>query len=215
MKLFIDTADVAQIREAHSWGIVDGVTTNPSHVFKSGRKPSEVYREICDIVDGPISMETISMDASGIIREAKELAKIHKNAVIKIPIIPEGIKAAKELAKDGYKTNVTVTFSPLQAMLAAKVGATYCSPFIGRLDAVGHDGMTLIKEVKTIYAAYGYKTQIIAAAARHPLHALQCALIGCDIMTMAFDIMKQLYQHPLTDIVIDQFNKDWAKIPNK
>ena len=136
MKLFIDTADVAQIREAYSWGIVDGVTTNPSHVYKSGRKPSEVYREILDIVDGPVSLETISLDAEGIVKEGVELAKLHKNVVIKIPIIKEGIKAAKLLSAEGYKTNVTVTFSPLQGLLAAKAGATYCSPFIGRLDAV-------------------------------------------------------------------------------
>jgi transaldolase len=215
MKLFIDTADVAQIREAWSWGIIDGVTTNPSHVQKSGRKPSEVYREICDIVNGPISLETISLDADGIVKEAVELAKIHKNVVIKVPIIREGIKAVKKLSSEGYKTNVTVTFSPLQALLAAKVGATYVSPFIGRLDAVGHDGMDLVRQIKTIYQNYGFKTQMIAAAARHPLHVLQAAMAGADIMTMSFDILKQLYQHPLTDAVLDQFLKDWAKIPAK
>jgi transaldolase len=211
MKLFIDTAEVSQVREAWSWGIIDGVTTNPSHVYKSGRKPSEVYREICDIVDGPISLETISLDADGIVKEGVELAKIHKNVVIKVPIIKEGLKAVKILAAEGYKTNVTVTFSPLQALLAAKVGATYISPFVGRLDAVGHDGMTLVREIKTIYTNYGFKTQIIAAAARHPLHVLQAATAGSDIMTMSFDILQQLYNHPLTDVVLDQFLKDWAK----
>jgi transaldolase len=215
MKLFIDTADVAQIREAWSWGIIDGVTTNPSHVAKSGRKPSEVYREICDIVDGPVSLETIALDAEGIVKEAIQLAKIHKNVVIKVPIIKEGLKAVKTLAAEGYKTNVTVTFSPLQALLAAKVGGTYVSPFIGRLDAVGHDGMDLVRQIKTIYQNYGFRTQIIAAAARHPLHVLQAALAGSDIMTMSFDILQQLYQHPLTDLVLDQFLKDWAKIPVK
>ncbi len=215
MKLFIDTADVAQIREAWSWGIIDGVTTNPSHVAKSGRKPSEVYREICDIVDGPISLETIALDADGIVKEAIALAKIHKNVVVKVPIMKEGLKAVKILAAEGYKTNVTVAFSPLQALLAAKVGATYISPFVGRLDAVGHDGMDLVRQIKTIYQNYGFRTQIITAAARHPLHVLQAALAGSDIMTMSFDILQQLYQHPLTDAVLDMFLKDWAKIPVK
>ena len=215
MKLFIDTADVAQIREAWSWGIIDGVTTNPSHVHKSGRKPSEVYREICDIVDGPVSLETVALDANGIVKEARSLAKISQNVVVKVPIIKEGLKAVKELAADGLKTNVTVTFSPLQALLAAKVGATYVSPFVGRLDAVGHDGMELVRQIKTIYQNYGFRTQIITAAARHPLHVLQAALAGSDVLTMSFDILQQLYQHPLTDAVLDQFLKDWAKIPVK
>lgn len=215
MKLFIDTADVAQIREAWSWGIIDGVTTNPSHVAKTGRRPSEVYREICDIVNGPISLETIALDAEGIVKEAVQLAKIHQNVVIKVPIIKEGLKAVKILAAEGYKTNVTVTFSPLQALLAAKVGATYISPFVGRLDAIGHDGMELVRQIKTIYQNYGFRTQIITAAARHPLHVLQAALAGSDIMTVNFDILQQLYQHPLTDAVLDMFLKDWAKIPVK
>ncbi len=215
MKLFIDTADVAQVREAWSWGIIDGVTTNPAHVAKAGRKPSEIYREICDIVDGPISLETIALDAEGIVKEAVELAKIHKNVVVKVPIIKEGLKAVKILAAEGYKTNVTVAFSPLQALLAAKVGATYISPFVGRLDAVGHDGMELVRQIKTIYRNYGFTTQIITAAARHPLHVLEAALAGSDVMTMGFDILQQLYQHPLTDTVLDIFLKEWAKIPNK
>ena len=215
MKLFIDTAEVAQVREAWSWGIIDGVTTNPSHVAKSGRKPSEVYREICAIVDGPISLETIALDCEGIVREGVELAKLHKNVVIKVPIMKEGLKAVKILAAEGYKTNVTVTFSALQALLAAKVGATYISPFIGRLDAVGHDGMELVRQIRTIYVNYGFHTQIITAAARHPLHVLQAALAGSDVITKSFDILQQLYQHPLTDNVLDMFLKDWAKIPNK
>jgi transaldolase len=166
-------------------------------------------------VNGPISLETIALDADSIFREGVELAKIHKNVVIKVPIIKEGLKAVKRLSAEGYKTNVTVTFSPLQALLAAKVGATYISPFVGRLDAVGHDGMDLVRQIKTIYQNYGFKTQIIAAAARHPLHVLQAALAGADVMTMSFDILQQLYQHPLTDVVLDQFLKDWAKIPVK
>ena len=213
MKLFIDTADVAQVREAWSWGIIDGVTTNPSHVAKSGRKASEVYREICDIVNGPISLETLALDADGIVKEARELAKIHKNVVIKVPIIKEGLKAVKILASEGYKTNVTVTFSPLQAMLAAKVGATYISPFVGRLDAIGHDGMDLVRQIKTIYQNYGFTTQIITAAARHPLHVLQAALAGSEVTTMSFDILKQLYEHPLTDIGLQTFLNDWKKVP--
>jgi transaldolase len=213
MKLYIDTADVAQIREAWSWGIIDGVTTNPSHVAKSGRKASEVYREICDIVDGPVSLETLALDAEGIVKEGRELAKIHKNVVIKVPIIKEGLKAVKILAAEGKKTNVTVTFSPLQALLAAKVGATYISPFIGRLDAVGHDGMELVRQIRTIYQNYGFRTQIITAAARHPLHVLQAALAGSDITTMSFDILQQLYQHPLTDLGIQTFLNDWKKVP--
>ena len=215
MKLFLDTAEVAQVREAWSWGIIDGVTTNPSHVAKSGRKPSEVYREICDIVDGPVSLETIALEAQAIVKEGRELAKIHKNVVIKVPIIKEGLKAVKILTAEGYKTNVTVTFSAVQALLAAKVGATYISPFIGRLDAVGHDGMELVRQIKTIYDNYGFKTQIITAAARNPLHVLQAALAGSHVMTMSYDILEQLYQHPLTDEVLDTFLKDWAKIPNK
>jgi transaldolase len=215
MKLFIDTAEVAQVREAWSWGIIDGVTTNPSHVAKSGRKPSEVYREICDIVDGPVSLETIALEAEAIVKEGRELASLHKNVVIKVPIMKEGLKAVKILASEGYKTNVTVTFSPLQALLAAKVGATYISPFVGRLDAVGHDGMDLVRQIRTIYQNYGFQTQIITAAARHPLHVLQAALAGSDVMTMSFDILQQLYEHPLTDVVLDMFLKDWAKIPVK
>jgi len=215
MKLFLDTADVAQVREAWSWGIIDGVTTNPSHVAKTGRKAAEVYREICDIVDGPISLEAVALEANEIVKEGQALARIHKNVVIKVPIIKEGLKAVRILASEGYKTNVTVTFSPLQALLAAKVGATYVSPFVGRLDAVGHDGMELVRQIKTIYRNYGFATQIITAAARHPLHVLQAALAGSDVMTMGFDILQQLYQHPLTDSVLDQFLKDWAKIPVK
>jgi transaldolase len=213
MKLFIDTADVNQIREAWSWGIIDGVTTNPSHVAKAGRKPAEVYREICQIVDGPISLEAVSLTADEIVKEGRALAALHKNVVIKVPIIKEGLKAVKVLAAEGFKTNVTVSFSPLQALLAAKAGATYISPFVGRLDAVGHDGMELVRQIKTIYRNYGFKTQIITAAVRHPQHVLQAALAGSDVATMAFDILEQLYQHPLTDVVMDVFLKDWAKIP--
>jgi transaldolase len=215
MKLFIDTADVAQIREAYSWGIVDGVTTNPTHVSKTGRKPEEVYREICSIVDGPISLETIGLQAEEILTEGRLLAKIHKNAIVKVVNTKEGLKAVKQLTKEGIKTNVTVTFSPLQALLAAKCGASYISPFVGRLDTIGHIGMDLARQIKTIYGNYGYKTEIIVAAVRHPLHVLEAGLAGCDICTMSFDILEQLYQHPLTDLGIEMFLNDWKKVPKQ
>jgi transaldolase len=213
MKLFIDSAEVDKIREAWEWGIIDGVTTNPSHVAKTGRKHLEVYREICDIVDGPISLETVTLTAKEMVPEGRALAKIHKNVVVKVPITREGLKAVKQLSSEGIKTNVTVTFSPLQAMLAAKCGATYISPFVGRLDAIGQFGMEVVRQIKTIYTNYGFKTQILTAAVRHPTHVLEAALAGSDVCTMAFDVLEQLYQHPLTDIGIDIFLKDWAKVP--
>jgi transaldolase len=213
MKLFIDSAEVDKIREAWEWGIIDGVTTNPSHVAKTGRKHLEVYREICDIVDGPISLETITLTAKEMVPEGRALAKIHKNVVVKVPITKEGLKAVKEFTAEGIKTNVTVTFSPLQAMLAAKCGATYISPFVGRLDAIGQFGMEVVRQIKTIYTNYGFKTQVLTAAVRHPAHVLEAALAGSDVCTMAFDVLEQLYHHPLTDIGIDIFLKDWAKVP--
>ena len=215
MKLFIDTADVNQIRDAWSWGIIDGVTTNPSHVARTGRKPAEVYREICEIVDGPISLEAVSLTAGEIVKEGRELARLHQNVVVKVPVIKEGLKAVKILAAEGFKTNVTVNFSPLQALLAAKAGATYISPFVGRLDAVGHDGMELVRQIRAIYRNYGFTTQIITAAVRHPQHVLQAALAGSDVATMSYEILEQLYQHPLTDVVMDVFLKDWAKVSGK
>ena len=213
MKLFIDTADVAQIREASAWGIVDGVTTNPTHVAKTGRRPAEVYREICDLIDGPISLETIGLSATDILKEGRELAKIHENVIIKVVNTQEGLMAVKQFTAEGIRTNVTVTFSPLQALLAAKCGASYISPFVGRLDAIGHVGMDLTRQIRTIYQNYGYKTEIIVAAVRHPLHVLEAALAGADICTMNIDVFRQLYQHPLTDIGIQQFLEDWKKVP--
>lgn len=215
MKLFIDTADISQIREAWSWGVIDGVTTNPSHLAKTGRPPAEVYREICEIVDGPISLEAVSLTADEIVKEGRALAKLSPHVVIKVPIIREGLKAVKILAAEGLRTNVTVAFSPLQALLAAKAGATYISPFVGRLDAVGHDGMELVRQIKAIYRNYGFTTQIITAAVRHPQHVLQAALAGSDVATMAYEILEQLYHHPLTDTVLDIFLKDWAKMSGK
>jgi len=213
VKIFIDSADVAQIREAWSWGIIDGVTTNPSHVAKTGRKHLDVYREICSIVDGPISLETITLTAKEMAEEGRTLAKMHANVVVKIPLTKEGLKAVKMLSSEKIKTNVTVTFSPLQALLAAKCGATYISPFVGRLDAIGHIGMDVVRQIKTIYQNYHFQTQVLTAAVRHPTHVLEAALAGSDVCTMAFDVLEQLYQHPLTDIGIDIFLKDWAKVP--
>jgi transaldolase len=176
MKLFIDTADVAQITEANAWGILDGVTTNPTHVAKTGRPARELYKEICQLVAGPVSLETIGMDADTIVKEARQLSMIADNVVVKVPIMREGLKAVKRLSAEGIKTNVTVTFSPLQALLAGKCGATYVSPFVGRLDAVGHVGMELIRQIKTIYDHYGFATQLLVAAIRHPEHVLEAAL---------------------------------------
>ncbi|MFN9741175.1 MAG: fructose-6-phosphate aldolase [Acidobacteriota bacterium] len=213
MKLFIDTADVDQIREVWSWGIVDGVTTNPTHVAKTGRRPREIYEEILQIVDGPVSLETVTLTAPEIIAEGRELAKLHPNVVVKVPLIREGLKAVKALSDEGIRTNVTVTFSPLQALLAAKCGATYVSPFVGRLDAVGHFGMDLARQIGTIYENYDYTTEIIVAAVRHPTHVLEAALAGAHVCTMSYDVMIQLYDHPLTDLGVELFLKDWAKVP--
>lgn len=213
MKIFLDTADVKQIREAWSWGVIDGVTTNPTHVSKTGRPPAEVYHEICSIVDGPISLETIGLRADEILAEGRELAKIHKNVIVKVVNTREGLKAVKQFTAEGIKTNVTVTFSPLQALLAAKCGATYISPFVGRLDAVGHIGMDVARQIKTIYTNYGFKTQLLVAAVRHPLHVLEAALAGADVCTMSYDVLELLYQHPLTDAGIELFLKDWKKLP--
>jgi transaldolase len=213
MKLFIDTADPDQIRLAEGWGIIDGVTTNPTHVSKTGRPAPELYREILSIIDGPISLETIGLTAPEIVEEARALAAMHRNVVVKVPLIKEGLKAVRTLSREGIKTNVTVTFSPLQALLAAKCGATYISPFVGRLDAVGHFGMEVVRQIKTIYGNYGFKTEIIVAAVRHPTHVLEAALAGADICTMSIDVLQQLYEHPLTDVAVEMFLKDWAKVP--
>ncbi len=215
MKIFLDTADVKQIQEAWSWGVIDGVTTNPTHVSKTGRRPADVYREICGIVNGPISLETVGLKAEEILTEGRELAKLHKNVVVKVVNTKEGLKAVKQFAAEKIKTNVTVTFSPLQALLAAKCGANYISPFVGRLDAIGHVGMELTRQIITIYGHYGFKTEIIVAAVRHPLHVLEAALAGAHICTMSFDVLQQLYQHPLTDIGIELFLNDWKRVPKQ
>jgi len=213
MKFFIDTADVKEIREAHDLGLVDGVTTNPSLIAKSGRKFKDVIKEIVSIVDGPISAEVISLDAPGMIKEGKELAKIHKNIVVKLPMTPEGLKACKALTDKGIKTNVTLIFTSMQALLAAKAGATYVSPFVGRLDDISQDGMGIIEEIRAIFDNYGYTSEIIVASVRNPVHVLNSALIGADIATIPYSVMIQLAKHPLTDAGIKKFLADWESVP--
>ncbi len=213
MKFFIDTADVNEIREAHALGLVDGVTTNPSLIAKSGRKFEDVIKEIVGIVDGPISAEVVSLDHDGMISEAVELAKIHKNIVIKLPMCPEGLKATKTLTGKGIKTNVTLIFTPMQALLAAKAGATYVSPFVGRLDDISQNGMGIIEEIRTIFDNYGYNAEIIVASIRNPVHVLDSALIGADVATIPYGVMMQLSKHPLTDAGIKKFLEDWEKVP--
>ena len=213
MKFFIDTADVKEIREAHELGLVDGVTTNPSLIAKSGRKFKDVIKEIVSIVDGPISAEVIALDAPGMIKEGKDLAKIHKNIVVKLPMTPEGLKACKALTDKGIKTNVTLIFTSMQALLAAKAGATYVSPFVGRLDDISQDGMGIIEEIRTIFDNYGYTAEIIVASVRNPIHVLNSALIGADIATIPYSVMIQLAKHPLTDAGIKKFLEDWQSVP--
>lgn len=213
MKLFLDTADPAQIREAVRWGIVDGVTTNPVLVAKTGREPKELYAEICSLVPGPVSLECVSMDADGIVAEARRLAAIAKNAVIKVPVMREGLIAVKRLTGEGIKTNVTLLCSTMQAMLAAKMGATFVSPFVGRLDLMGQDGMEVIRQIKTVYDNYGFATEVLVASARHPKHVLDAALAGAHACTIPMDVMEMLYQHPMTDVGIQQFLAAWSKVP--
>lgn len=213
MKFFIDTANVNEIKEAHSLGVIDGVTTNPSLVSREKRPLLEVVKEICAIVDGPVNVEAVSLKAEEIIPEARQLSKIHKNIVVKIPMIKEGLKAVNVLSKEGVKTNLTLCFSPSQAILAAKAGAMYVSPFIGRLDDISYVGMDLIREIRQIYTNYGIKTQIIVASIRNPLHVVDAAKAGADIATIPFAVIESLIKHPLTDIGLEKFLKDWEKVP--
>lgn len=215
MKFFIDTANVKEIREAASLGVVDGVTTNPSLVAKEGRDFKEVINEICSIVDGPISAEAVSLKADDMIAEGEGLAKIHKNIVVKLPMTKDGMKATKVLAKKGIRVNMTLVFSPVQALLAAKVGAAYVSPFVGRLDDISHYGMDLVQQVVQIYENYGYATEVIVASVRNPLHVLDAALAGAHIATIPFSVIDQLVKHPLTDIGIEKFLSDWKKLEKK
>lgn len=211
MKFFIDTANVDEIRDAHAMGMVDGVTTNPTLIARSGRDFREVIAEICEIVDGPVSAEAVSLDAEGMIAEARDLAKIHKNIVVKIPMTVDGLKAVGVLSAEGISTNVTLVFSSLQALMAAKAGATYVSPFVGRLDDLASDGMEIIEQIVTIYNNYGFQTEIIVASIRNPIHVLESALIGADIATIPYDVIRKLAAHPLTDKGIEAFLADWDK----
>jgi transaldolase len=215
VKIFIDTANINEIKEAAALGVIDGVTTNPTLIAREGRDFIDVVSQICAIVDGPISAEVVSLKSDEMVREARPLARMHKNIVIKIPIIPEGLKAAKILSAEGIKTNLTLCFSASQALVAAKAGATYVSPFIGRLDDIGQVGMDLIRDIKTIFRNYGFGTQIIVASVRNPVHVLESALAGADIATVPYGVLMSLVKHPLTDIGIDRFLKDWQHVPKK
>ena len=212
MKFFIDTASIKEIKEAAALGILDGVTTNPSLVAKEGKDFRKLLDEILEIVDGPVSAEVISTDYKGIIEEAHELSKIHKNIVVKVPLIKEGLKAVKTLSEEGINTNVTLCFSPAQALLAAKAGASYISPFVGRLDDISHNGMDLISQIVQIYRNYDYKTEVLVASIRHPLHLIEAGLIGADVATMPFAVINKLFNHPLTDIGLENFLNDWKKL---
>jgi len=212
MKFFIDTANIEEIKKAWELGVIDGVTTNPSLISKEKKEPVALFREICAIVDGPISAEVIGTRADDMIKEAEELAKIHENIVIKIPMIEDGLRAVKRLTAAGIRTNVTLIFSPSQALLAAKAGATYVSPFVGRLDDISHNGMDIVADIQTIYENYDFDTEIIVASVRNPLHVIEAALIGADIATIPYSVIGQLIKHPLTDIGLEKFLKDWEKV---
>jgi transaldolase len=211
MKFFIDTANINEIKEANDMGMVDGVTTNPSLIAKEGRDFEEIIKEICDIVDGPISAEVVSTDTEGMLKEARNLSKIHNNIVVKIPMLVDGLKATRRLSEEGIKTNVTLVFSPLQALMAAKAGATYVSPFIGRLDDISQEGLLLVEQIVEIYSNYAYDTEIIVASIRNPLHVLESALMGADIATIPFNVLSKLAAHPLTDKGLKAFLDDWNK----
>jgi transaldolase len=212
MKFFIDTANIEEIRKACELGVIDGVTTNPTLIAKEKKDPVTIFKEICAIVDGPVSAEVIGLKADEMVKEAEELAKIHKNIVVKIPMIEEGLKAVKRLSTAGIKTNVTLIFSPNQALLAAKAGATYVSPFVGRLDDISHTGMDIVADIQAIYENYDFVTEVIVASIRNPLHVIEAALIGADIATIPYSVIGQLIKHPLTDIGVAKFLKDWESV---
>src|SRR6056297_1542400 len=216
MKFFIDTANLEEIKTAESFGILDGVTTNPSLVSKEGDIDFHTrIKEICEIVDGPVNAEVVSIDTDGMIEEARELAELASNVVVKVPMTIDGLKAVKTLSKEGIKTNVTLVFSANQALLAAKAGATFVSPFIGRLDDRAHDGMELVKEIRTIYDNYCFETELLAASIRHPLHVKQAALAGADIATIPYSVIEKMSKHPLTDTGLDRFLSDWKKFQDQ
>ena len=212
MKIFIDTANLEDIREIASWGILEGATTNPSLLAKEGQDPNKVLREICELINGPVSAEVVSLDADGMIKEARELSKIHENIVIKIPFTVEGLKAVKALKEEGIRTNVTLIFTPIQALLAAKAGASFVSPFVGRLDDIQSGGMEMVADIVTIFDNYGFDTEIIVASIRHPMHVLEAATMGAHIATIPPKVIRQMIKHPLTDIGIERFLEDWKKL---
>ena len=212
MKFFIDTANIEEIKKANDLGVLDGVTTNPTLVSKEGREFKELIKEICGIVDGPVNAEVVSTNAEGMVNEARELAKLADNIVVKIPLIEEGLKAVKELAGEGIKTNVTLCFSSTQALIAAKAGAAYISPFVGRLDDISIRGMDLVEQIMVIYENYGFETEVIVASIRNPVHVVDAALMGADIATMPYMVIKQVIRHPLTDIGLEKFLADWKKM---
>ena len=215
MQIFLDTADVNEIKKAADTGLVDGVTTNPTLILKAGRDYNEALKEICSIVKGPVSAETISLNADGMVKEGMQFAKIAKNIIIKVPMTAEGMKACQRMAKSGIKVNVTLCFSANQALLAAKSGAFIISPFVGRLDDIGEVGMDLIEDIRLIYDNYKFKTQILVASVRNPIHVLESALIGADIATMPYSVFEQLFKHTMTDLGIKKFLEDWEKVPKK
>jgi len=215
MKFFIDTANIEEIREAHRMGMVDGVTTNPSLIAREGRDFEAIIREICAIINGPISAEVIALDTDGMIREAHHLSKIHQNIVVKIPMTVEGLKATRRLSEEGIKTNVTLVFSPIQALMAAKAGATYVSPFVGRLDDISQEGMLLVEQILEIYNNYAFDTEVIVASIRNPVHVLEAALMGADVATIPFNVLAKLAAHPLTDKGIKSFLDDWNTLKKK
>lgn len=212
MKFFIDTANVEEIRKAHALGMVDGVTTNPSLAAKEGRPFEDLIVEICSMVEGPVSAEVVSLDAEGMVSEAEKLASLAENIVVKIPLIEEGLKAVRVLSEKDISTNVTLCFSPLQALAAAKAGANFISPFVGRLDDISSTGMELVEQIITIYNNYGFETEVIVASVRNPLHVLEAALMGADIATIPFKVIQQIVKHPLTNIGLEKFLADWKKL---
>lgn len=215
MKIFLDTANIDEIREIQELGILDGVTTNPSLLSKEGDNPESRVKEICNTVDGPVNMEVISQKWKDMVEEAKKISSIHHNIVVKIPMTEDGLKAVSVLSKEGVRTNVTLIFSPLQALLAMKAGANYVSPFVGRLDDISHNGMTLVHTIAEVVDQYGFETEIIVASIRHPLHVLEAALAGADIATIPYKVIKQMFTHPLTDIGLERFLKDWENLIKK
>jgi len=215
MKFFIDTANIEEIKNAWALGVIDGVTTNPSLISKEGEDPVELLREICRIVNGPVSAEAVSLTADKMVREAESLSMIHENIVVKIPMTEEGLKAVKMLSGMGIKTNVTLVFSPAQALLAAKAGATYVSPFVGRLDDISHEGMEIVREILEIYGNYMFDTEVIVASVRNPLHVVEAAKMGAHIATIPYSVIIQLIKHPLTNIGVEKFLKDWEKVPKR